>query len=104
MDVSAGADRAAVNVYFHTFGCKANQYDTDVVRQAFADRGAAIVADPSLADLAVINSCTVTRESEVKAHRSRARVRRRLPPIGRAAWGRRRMASSRDGGADGLRL
>jgi len=69
MDVSFGADRAAVNVYFHTFGCKANQYDTDVVRQAFADRGAAIVADPSLADLAIINSCTVTRESEVKLRR-----------------------------------
>jgi threonylcarbamoyladenosine tRNA methylthiotransferase MtaB len=69
MDVSPGADRAAVNVYFHTFGCKANQYDSDVVRQAFTDRGAAIVADPSLADLAVINSCTVTSESEVKLRR-----------------------------------
>jgi len=27
-----------VNVYFHTFGCKANQYDTALVRQAFADQ------------------------------------------------------------------
>jgi hypothetical protein len=24
-------------VYFHTFGCRANQYDTDVVRQRFRD-------------------------------------------------------------------
>jgi len=24
-----------VNVYFHTFGCKANQYDTALVRQAY---------------------------------------------------------------------
>jgi threonylcarbamoyladenosine tRNA methylthiotransferase MtaB len=58
-----------VNVYFHTFGCKANQYDTDVVRQAFADRGAVVVDDPAAADLAVVNSCTVTHESEVKLRR-----------------------------------
>jgi threonylcarbamoyladenosine tRNA methylthiotransferase MtaB len=58
-----------VNVYFHTFGCKANQYDTEVVRQAFSDRGATVVEDPSLADLTVINSCTVTGESEVKLRR-----------------------------------
>jgi len=58
-----------VNVYFHTFGCKANQYDTDLVRQAFSDGGATVVDDPSHADLAVINSCTVTHESEVKLRR-----------------------------------
>jgi threonylcarbamoyladenosine tRNA methylthiotransferase MtaB len=58
-----------VNVYFHTFGCKANQYDTDRVRQAFGLRGAVVVDDPALADLAVVNSCTVTHESEVKLRR-----------------------------------
>jgi len=58
-----------VNVYFHTFGCKANQYDTDLVRKAFSDGGATVVDDPSHADLAVINSCTVTHESEVKLRR-----------------------------------
>jgi threonylcarbamoyladenosine tRNA methylthiotransferase MtaB len=58
-----------VNVYFHTFGCKANQYDTEQVRQAFSDGGAVVVDDPALADLAVINSCTVTNESEVKLRR-----------------------------------
>jgi len=58
-----------VNVYFHTFGCRANQYDTDQVRQAFVDTGAMAVEDPAQADLAVINSCTVTNESEVKLRR-----------------------------------
>jgi threonylcarbamoyladenosine tRNA methylthiotransferase MtaB len=58
-----------VNVYFHTFGCKANQYDTEQVRQAFTDGGAVVVDDPALADLAVVNSCTVTHESEVKLRR-----------------------------------
>ncbi len=58
-----------MNVYFHTFGCKANQYDTERVRQAFDATGATVVDDPALADLAVINSCTVTNESEVKLRR-----------------------------------
>ena len=58
-----------MNVYFHTFGCKANQYDTERVRQAFDASGATVVDDPALADLAVINSCTVTNESEVKLRR-----------------------------------
>jgi len=62
-------DDPAVNVYFHTFGCKANQYDTEVVRQAFADQGAVLVDDPAVADLAVVNSCTVTHESETKLRR-----------------------------------
>jgi threonylcarbamoyladenosine tRNA methylthiotransferase MtaB len=68
-----------VNVFFHTFGCRANQYDTELIRQAFADQGAVEVADPAEADVAVVNSCTVTRESEAKLRRF----------VGRLARGRR---------------
>jgi len=66
-----------VNVYFHTFGCKANQYDTALVRQAFADQGVVVVDDPAAADLAVVNSCTVTHESEAKLGRLVRRLARR---------------------------
>jgi len=66
-----------VNVFFHTFGCKANQYDTDMVRQAFADRGATVVEDPAQADVAVINSCTVTAASEQKLRSFVRRLGRR---------------------------
>ena len=58
-----------MNVYFHTFGCKANQYDTERVRQAFADAGATVVDAVDDAELAVVNSCTVTEESESKLRR-----------------------------------
>ena len=58
-----------MNVYFHTFGCKANQYDTELVRRAFADQGAVVVDDPAAAHLTVVNSCTVTHESEAKLRR-----------------------------------
>jgi threonylcarbamoyladenosine tRNA methylthiotransferase MtaB len=85
-----------VNVYFHTFGCKANQYDTELVRQAFADQGAAIVADPAAADLAIVNSCTVTAESEVKLRRFVRRLARGRPPLETIVIG---CAAARDAGA-----
>ncbi len=65
-----------MNVYFYTFGCKANQYDTAQVRQAFADQGVVVVDDPDAADLAVVNSCTVTHESEAKLGRLVRRLAR----------------------------
>ena len=84
-----------MNVYFHTFGCKANQYDTEVVRQAFADQGAVVVEDPAAADLAVVNSCTVTHESEAKLRR----LVRRVSRAGRAETIVMGCAAALDGGA-----
>src|SRR5207247_11217206 len=46
-----------------------NQYAAELVRQAFADQGAVVVDDPAAADVAVVNSCTVTAESETKLRR-----------------------------------
>ena len=61
------SDREPVTkVYLHTFGCKANQYDSEVVRQALECAGAVAVEDPAEADAAVVNSCAVTRVSEAK--------------------------------------
>jgi len=93
-----------VNVYFHTFGCKANQYDTALVRQAFADQGVVVVDDPAAADLAVVNSCTVTHESEAKLGRLVRRLARRGGGGGGGGGGRLETvvmgcAAARDGGA-----
>ena len=64
---------AVTKVYYHTFGCKANQYDTELVRQALEDVGAVTVDDPCEADAAIVNSCTVTHVGEAKM---RALIRR----------------------------
>ncbi len=85
-----------MNVYFHTFGCKANQYDTELVRQAFTDRGAVAVDDPAAADLAIVNSCTVTHESEAKLRRFVGRLARHYPRLGTVVMG---CAAARDDGA-----
>ena len=65
-----------MNVFFHTFGCRANQYDTELVRLAFTATGATVVDDPAAADVAVVNSCTVTGESEAKLRRFVGRIAR----------------------------
>lgn len=53
-------------VYLHTFGCKANQYDTEVLRQALEAAGVVTVDNPAKANAAIVNSCTVTHVGEAK--------------------------------------
>lgn len=78
---------AAVNVFLHTLGCKANQADTERVRQAFEDAGAVIVSDPVEADVAIVNSCTVTHVAEAKLRGIVRRVARRRPEIDTVVMG-----------------
>ena len=68
-------------VYLHTFGCKANQYDTEVVRQALESAGATVVDDPTQADAAIVNSCTVTHVGERKLRRYVRQLARINPDV-----------------------
>ncbi len=70
-----------MRVYFHTFGCKTNQYDTEAVRQSLEAAGASAVAHPDMADVAVVNSCTVTHTGEAKMRRFVRRLRRGRPEL-----------------------
>lgn len=84
-----------MNVFFHTFGCKANQYDTELVRQAFADGGATAVDAIADADVAVVNSCTVTGTSEAKLRTFVRRLARGNAALRTVVMG---CAASRDDG------
>lgn len=54
-----------LNFHFKTLGCKVNQYETEGLREAFLRFGH--TADSSLEpDVIIINSCTVTAESDRK--------------------------------------
>ena len=55
-----------MKVYLRTFGCRANQYDSEQVRALVEGAGGTIVEDPSDADAAVFNSCAVTTEAEAE--------------------------------------
>ncbi len=56
-------------VYFRTFGCRANQYDTERMRQLLELRGCETVSDPRFADAVVVNSCTVTQNADSELRR-----------------------------------
>jgi threonylcarbamoyladenosine tRNA methylthiotransferase MtaB len=68
-----------MRVYFHTFGCKANQYDTERMRQETEARGAVTVAGWQGADVCVVNTCTVTNQADAEARRFVRRVHRDNP-------------------------
>lgn len=65
-------------IWFHTFGCKANQYDTERMRQELEGRGAEASAVDG-ARVAVINTCTVTNRADADARHLIRRLRRRHP-------------------------
>lgn len=54
-------------VAFHTLGCKVNQYETDAMEELFEKQGYSIVNSEDLADVYVINTCTVTNLSDRKS-------------------------------------
>ena len=53
-----------MNVYLETFGCRANQADAEAVRSLVLSAGHELVNSPTDADVAVINSCTVTAQAD----------------------------------------
>ncbi|NTV90354.1 MAG: tRNA (N(6)-L-threonylcarbamoyladenosine(37)-C(2))-methylthiotransferase MtaB [Clostridiales bacterium] len=58
---------------FYTLGCKVNQYETEAMTEIFKEAGYEIVDFESIADVYVINTCTVTGLS---ARKSRQMIRR----------------------------
>ena len=65
-----------MRVYLRTFGCRANHYDTEAVREMIGAAGHAIVASARDADVAVFNSCAVTMEAEADLRQSVRRAAR----------------------------
>lgn len=69
-------------VAFHTLGCKVNQYETQAMRKQMESAGyetAEFIPNETAADVLVINSCTVTGESDRKLRQFLRRCRRALP-------------------------
>ena len=71
----------AISVWYHTFGCKANQYDTERMRQELEGRGAATSDEPASAAVAVLNTCTVTDRADRSARRMIRKLHRRHPEL-----------------------
>lgn len=65
---------ASIAVY--TLGCRANQYESLMIKKAAAECGFKIVAPGQSADIYVINTCTVTQHAEKKSRQAINRFRR----------------------------
>lgn len=70
-----------MRVHYHTFGCKANQYDTERMRQELEARGARTVEAADQAELVVVNTCTVTNQADADARRYLRRLQREHPGV-----------------------
>lgn len=68
-----------MRVAFYTFGCKVNQYESQVLARYFAQGGDTVVEMGEEADAIVVNSCTVTAEGDRKTRQLLRRVRREHP-------------------------
>ena len=73
-----------MNAYFYTMGCKVNQYETQAMRQALEAEGVQTYEltanqEDIGEDAVVINSCTVTGESDRKLRKLLRRLRRQHP-------------------------
>ena len=51
----------------YTLGCKVNQYESEAITEALKARGFHIVPFHAAADVYIVNTCTVTAESDRKA-------------------------------------
>ncbi len=64
---------------FYTLGCKVNYCETESLQALLEEAGYLIVAFDEPADLYIINTCTVTGESDHKSRKAIRRARRRNP-------------------------
>ena len=67
-----------MNFYFKTLGCKVNQYETQSMKEALVSIGHT-ADETSPADAVIINSCTVTSESDRKTRQLLRRIRNENP-------------------------
>jgi threonylcarbamoyladenosine tRNA methylthiotransferase MtaB len=68
-----------LGVFFRTFGCKANQYDTERMRQELEALGVSVSPEPGEAHLCIVNTCTVTNQADADARRFIKRYLRENP-------------------------
>lgn len=57
-----------------TQGCKVNQYESEAIAEALAARGFTLRTPQEVCDLYVVNTCTVTAESDRKARQAIRRL------------------------------
>ena len=68
-----------INICYFTFGCKVNQYETENIKQKLTSKGFSICDDIMSADICVVNSCTVTSQSDLKCRQLLHKIKKVNP-------------------------
>lgn len=68
-----------MKIAFYTLGCKVNQYESQAMSELMSRNGYEIVQPTEKADVYVINSCTVTAESDRKTRQAVRKFKRNHP-------------------------
>lgn len=66
-------------VYFQTLGCRLNQSETAIITQDFLDHGYLVANEMEQADICVINTCTVTSQSDAKCRQAIRSIQKNNP-------------------------
>lgn len=67
------------SVAFHNLGCKVNSYELDVMQQMLQENGYKIVPFEQIADIYIINTCTVTNIADRKSRQMLHRAKQKNP-------------------------
>lgn len=58
-----------MKVVIKTLGCKVNSYESELIKENFTFNGDEIIDDESLADVIIINTCSVTNQADAKSRK-----------------------------------
>lgn len=65
-----------MKIFYYTLGCKVNHYETEALKEKFALLGHECVKSIKEADAAVVNSCTVTGQANLKCRQMLHKIKR----------------------------
>ncbi len=70
---------SGLRVAMHNLGCKVNSYEMDVMGQKLADAGCKLVPFTDVADVYIINTCTVTNIADRKSRQMLHKAKKENP-------------------------
>lgn len=65
--------------HIHTLGCKVNQHESDVLAAALNAHGWQAVEDGQIADVCIVNTCTVTQKASMQSRQIIRQLQRNHP-------------------------
>ena len=68
-----------IRIHYISFGCKVNLYETECVKELLVYEGYEISESEKDADIFLINTCTVTSESDKKLRKTINRIKKSYP-------------------------